>query len=534
MHLWSLLFGRLSSVDRRILLETSPATEYIVSTRTVKGHTITHTATTTATTTNANAGPTATSHAVLPYGPLPTTEVLAHAPGWTLFRNLYMSNGTLFIVTDENGRKQLPETRMMVSVSMEALATAENIAAREPNRFVMTTLSPDEAKARWTTMTAEGKGLNRVWTVEGNTVSKISLTPCFHSVAGPLSPLFVLLISHYFWQLLSWDPKQFLRHYYHFVAEFIFGVQAFWHGAFSKPVPSSDSPNSPHFSSSHTAVPPIHRVIFAYSDADGWRDDPGFNRYFLRAVAPSLTVEHEEDWADRVAATRLMPGETQERAFHFPIVLLTDRSASFRGRMCGMFTQRTAAEAWDYMRVRGKLMGIHIGGWWAPIREAMWRFSGSEAGLKKLDDPSEHELPYLASVIPDVIDAPVPADESKIVDVDKKYQKMLPQPEKVVISYISRQGGRRRKLIKEDHDSLVQALEDLVERKNKERRAIMDAMDGAVGPFNRRTDDGRVPLEWEFNELYAEKMSKDDQINATARTTVRRDDRKICIQNAHF
>jgi len=323
------------------------------------------------------------------------------------------------------------------------------------------------------------------------------------------------------WQLLSWDPKQFLRHYYHFVAEFIFGVQAFWHGAFSKPVPSSDMPNSPHFSSSHTAVPPIHRVIFAYLNADGWRDVPGFNRYFLRAVVPSLTVEHEEDWDDRVAATRPMPGDNQERAFHFPIVLLVDRSASFRGRMCGLLTQRTAAEAWDYMRLRGKLMGIHIGGWWAPIREAMWRFSGSEAGLKKLDGASKHEIPYLASVVPEVIDAPVPADESKIVDVDKEHQKILHQPEKIVISYISRQRGRRRKLIKEDHDGLVQALNDLVERKNKERKAVMDAIDEGGPKFNRRTDEGKLPLEWEFNELYAENMTRDAQIKATARSTVR-------------
>ena len=172
MHFWSLLFSRSSNVDQRILLETPPTTKVVSTVTIVKKHTTTHTvtATTTATTT-ANVGPTVTSHAILPYDPLPTTEVLAHAPGWTLFRNLYMSNGTLFVVTDETGRKQLPEIRMMVSVSMEALATPENIAAREPNRFVMMTLSPDEAKARWTTMTGEGKGLNRVWTVEGNTVS---------------------------------------------------------------------------------------------------------------------------------------------------------------------------------------------------------------------------------------------------------------------------------------------------------------------------------------------------------------------------
>ena len=29
------------------------------------------------------------------------TKILAHAPGWTIFRNLYTSNGTLYIVRDD-------------------------------------------------------------------------------------------------------------------------------------------------------------------------------------------------------------------------------------------------------------------------------------------------------------------------------------------------------------------------------------------------------------------------------------------------
>lgn len=31
----------------------------------------------------------------------PKTTVLRHAPGWTMFENIYMANGTLFIVSDE-------------------------------------------------------------------------------------------------------------------------------------------------------------------------------------------------------------------------------------------------------------------------------------------------------------------------------------------------------------------------------------------------------------------------------------------------
>jgi len=241
---------------------------------------------------------------------------------------------------------------------------------------------------------------------------------------------------------------------------------------------------------------------------------------------PSLTVEHEEDWNDRVAATRPTPGDTKERAFHFPLILLADRSAAFRGSMCGSKTQRTAAEAWDYMRLKSKLMGIHVGGWWAPIREAMWRFAGAEEGLSVLDKHIrlQQEAPYLKSDIPRVRGVDTLASEGDVppVDVDSRHQLALQPPEKIVISYISRQRTLRRKLVQEDHLGMIEALAELVERKNKERQAVMDALDGALrGGLRQESEEGKIPPEWEFNELYAEQMTKDEQIKATSRTTVR-------------
>ena len=365
-------------------------------------------------------------------------------------------------------------------------------------------------------MTGDQKSLNRVWTVEGNTVRR--LKRLFHP--RPIKLKFIL-------QLLSWEPKQFLRHYYHFVCEFIFGVQAFWHGAFSNPVAPSDLTTSPHFTLDHKPVPPIHRLIFAYANADGWRDDPGFNRYFLRAVMPSLTVEHEEDWNDRVAATRPTPGDTKEKAFHFPVLLLADRSAAFRGKMCGSLTQRTAAEAWDYMRIKNKLMGIHVGGWWAPIREAMWHFTGAEEAVVDLNRHlrQQEESPYLNSDIPEVVGVDASASKTVLppVDAESRFQMVLHPPEKIVISYISRQRSRHRKLVEKDHLGLIEALMELVKEKNGERQAIMDTLDGGNprDGLTRNSDEGYIPPEWEFNELYAEEMSKDDQIRAVSRTTVR-------------
>ena len=50
-------------------------------------------------------------------------------------------------------------------------------------------------------------------------------------------------------------------------------------------------------------------------------------------------------------------------------------------------------------------------------------------------------------------------------------EKMLPMPEKIVITYISRQSAHKRKLLEQDHAALVRELMALFERKNTEREA---------------------------------------------------------------
>ncbi|KAJ6531795.1 hypothetical protein B0H19DRAFT_966371 [Mycena capillaripes] len=350
----------------------------------------------------------------------PETSVVAHAPGWTIFRNLYMSGGALLLLTSDPS--QFPEHRLMTSTGLPGNLT--NDPQRIPTPREMAFITPDEAKTKWGGHTASN-GRNRVLTVEGTT-------------------------------LLFNDPPQFLNHYFHFVAELIFGSWAFLYGAFvngaTKPahaVPKA-SFNSPLIS---TSTPTIDRAIFIHSDVDGWRDAPGFNGYFIRAVFPSMSVEVSTDWIDRVNAT----SNTQlERAWHFPLVLLTDRSAAFRGPICGAYTQRTAAEAWIVMAQRGKI--DLIGNWWASMRAALLRYAGG--------DPHEDLQPTLQ------------------------------EPETVVITYINRQGTRRH-LLEEDNRVLVAAMEELVERKNQEG--------------------GK---KWEFNDVHAERLSLDEQVRYAAKTTI--------------
>lgn len=47
-------------------------------------------------------------------GIMPSTEIIAHGDGWTIFDNLYMFNGTLLVISDED-RGSFPEARMITS-----------------------------------------------------------------------------------------------------------------------------------------------------------------------------------------------------------------------------------------------------------------------------------------------------------------------------------------------------------------------------------------------------------------------------------
>ncbi|CAL1708029.1 unnamed protein product [Somion occarium] len=356
----------------------------------------------------------------------PETTIMSHAPGWTVFENLYMSNGTLFIVSS-HPPSSFPDIQYITSTGLAAENTPENIAARMPTSANMDFITPEQARDRWGPLEPEGK--NRVWSVEGNT----------------------FLVN---------DPSQFLDHYYHFCAELLLGAWAFWSGAHDAIV----EPYSPL----ETSAPPLHRAIFAHADVHGWRDRPGFNSYFLRSAFPSLTVEVQSDWEDRIQSTSA--SGMHARAWHFDKVLFTDRSAAFRGQVCGTQVQRTAAEAIHHMHREGNLTKL----WWEPVRRAVLRFGGVDEDT--LDVGLRADVNAMAHV--------------KKPDGQKISSSLSARKQDVVITYISRQGARRH-LVEEDHDALAQALEDMCLLKG-----------------------------WELNIVMAERLTKDEQVELIARTTI--------------
>jgi hypothetical protein len=95
---------------------------------------------------------------------IPETELVGHAPGWTIFRNLYMADGTLFIVT--SNPKSFPNIDLVTSTGLPASATPESIAERMPTDRDMAIITPQEAHRRW----GGQSNRNNVFPVGGSTV----------------------------------------------------------------------------------------------------------------------------------------------------------------------------------------------------------------------------------------------------------------------------------------------------------------------------------------------------------------------------
>jgi hypothetical protein len=72
------------------------------------------------------------------------TQVLGHAPGWTIFDQIYLYNGTWFIVTDNPS--SIPLLRLMTSTGKEIWNDEDSIKGREPTEQDMRIIFPSEAK----------------------------------------------------------------------------------------------------------------------------------------------------------------------------------------------------------------------------------------------------------------------------------------------------------------------------------------------------------------------------------------------------
>ncbi|KAI6116078.1 hypothetical protein F5141DRAFT_1100982 [Pisolithus sp. B1] len=74
---------------------------------------------------------------------VPQTNVVHHVPGWTIFDNLYVLNGTVYVVTDEP--ETVPSRETMTSTAIRIANGAEVVKARLPTDREMRIVSTEEA-----------------------------------------------------------------------------------------------------------------------------------------------------------------------------------------------------------------------------------------------------------------------------------------------------------------------------------------------------------------------------------------------------
>lgn len=259
---------------------------------------------------------------------------------------------------------------------------------------------------------------------------------------------------------MTWlfNDGQFIDHYYHFAAELLLGV---WRAYTSL---SSDIN-----SDGTTSLPAPSRAWFIRMTDQSWRDKPRFNPAILWSAFPNIAMLYADDWKDIARATASDTGKGLAKAYVFEQAILADRSAAFRGQATGS-TARTVASACK--------LGDPGRWWWEPVRRQVLRFAGVS------EDVLDRNLQGYGAIDPAVLDA------------DPEFQKAIsaslqPGDHKPLVTYISRQGSRRR-LTKESHEELVAALKS-----------------------------HSVANGWEFLVVEAEKLTKEEQLQLAAKTTVR-------------
>ncbi|KAG8900641.1 hypothetical protein FRB99_005834 [Tulasnella sp. 403] len=254
------------------------------------------------------------------------------------------------------------------------------------------------------------------------------------------------------------DPGQFLSHYYHFVAETFMGLWRTYASLDSRITVEGE-----------TALEPPARLIFPNCEAKEWRDYSTFNQFVVHGAFPSLGIETKADWQGRAKMTESKDGE---KVWRFDKLLIADRSASFRGHLTPGKTQRIVSETYEATREESSRW------WWEPFRRSVLRFAGVDHNTIDLPTKWAKDWPSIAE------------DDVKFGEKEQQVAREASKRMPIVISYIVR-NGRRRSMRKADHELLVKSLKELCDKKK-----------------------------WEFNVVHAEKLSKEEQIQLAARTTV--------------
>ncbi|KZT58679.1 hypothetical protein CALCODRAFT_432171 [Calocera cornea HHB12733] len=222
-------------------------------------------------------------------GKIKASNVVSHAPGFTIFENLYFLNGTAYLVSSDP--ESFPARNLITGSGFGIYNSPEEVAAREPTDKDMQIISPQRARELFADAAVRLHGTSW-WTN---------------------------------------DPAQFIAHYYHFSAELMFGL---W-----RTYASLDPSITPL---GQTRLPAPRRWLFPHVPADKWRDYASMNQYVLFASFPSTQLLFQQDIADMADTSKVYVLER---------VVYSDRSAAIRGEGW-LPKQRMAALAFSHESVR--------------------------------------------------------------------------------------------------------------------------------------------------------------------------------------
>lgn len=260
--------------------------------------------------------------------------------GWTIFNNLYIYNGTMFIVADSP--KRFPDRMLLTSSGAPIFNEPADVARRTPSDKDMQIISRERA--------ADLFGSGAGW-LDGTSVSPCSIF--LSSILEPSIPQFITtdppqLYVIFFHNLTLLFTRCSINHYYHWCAEVFFGLWRTY---------STLDPNIRD--DGLTGLPAPRRLMMSHVPYDKFRDYAGMTQWVTKAVFPAISFEYELDWTDRAL---------MNRPFLLERVVLSDRAAAMHNPMFTL-TQRSNAELF-------KLRGSPY--WWSTIRNNLVQFAGGD------------------------------------------------------------------------------------------------------------------------------------------------------------
>ncbi|KAG8963271.1 hypothetical protein FRC00_007025 [Tulasnella sp. 408] len=244
-----------------------------------------------------------------PVKPIRPTVKISHMPGYTLLQDVYMANGTLYIVA--NDPKKWPPLNAITSSGYDLEWSDEERKLREPTKWHIDIVSEAEAAKRWG---------DSVWPVKD-------------------------------WTFFVNEPNQFLYHYYHWIGETFLGLVRLYS--------SLDPAINPR---GETKLPDPARMILRHTSYDEWINWTPLNWYATYSAWPSMTVETINQWEQRAYMTR-----DNHAVWRFENMLIADRGASFRYEKVPGRNHRTAWSAWEGTQ------NVSSRWWWEPVRRSVLR-----------------------------------------------------------------------------------------------------------------------------------------------------------------